>query len=254
MFKSLIIRSMQGYQAIRDLKKAALKPPFRGFPVINTKACGKCGERESCSELCPSNAITFQPLRIDLGKCVFCGDCEKKCGNKAIQFSSYHKTAADSMKKLVVDEDTSLTDFEKTAVVPRKELKRMFGRSLKLRQVSAGGCNGCELELNACGNVNFDMGRFGIEFVASPRHADGIVFTGPLTGNMAFALEETWNSVPDPKIIIAAGACAISGGVFADSPALNRKFLSERKIDLYVPGCPIHPLTFINGVLRLLGR
>ncbi|HPN64944.1 MAG TPA: NADH:ubiquinone oxidoreductase, partial [Candidatus Goldiibacteriota bacterium] len=125
---------------------------------------------------------------------------------------------------------------------------------LKLRQVSAGGCNGCEMELNACSNVNFDMGRFGIDFVASPRHADGIVITGPVTKNMAPALEDTYKSIPLPKIIIAAGTCAISGGVFKDSDALDRSFFEKHKIDLYVPGCPVHPLTFVNGVLKLIGR
>jgi len=125
---------------------------------------------------------------------------------------------------------------------------------LKLRQVSAGGDNSCELELNACGNVNFDMGRFGIEFVASPRHADGIVITGPITENMAVPLQICYDAVPDPKIIILAGTDAISGGIFSDSPALNRTFLSKYKIDLYVPGNPIHPLTFINGVMDLIKK
>ena len=138
--------------------------------------------------------------------------------------------------------------------VIRKEIHSFFGSSLKLRQVSAGGDNSCELELNACGNVNFDMGRFGIEFVASPRHADGIVITGPITKNMAEPLQICYDAIPDPKIIILAGVDAISGGIFAGSPALDRSFLDKHKIDLYVPGNPVHPLTFINGVLSLIGR
>ena len=122
-----------------------------------------------------------------------------------------------------------------------------------MRQISAGGCNGCELELNALSNVNFDMGRYGIEFVASPRHADGIVITGPVSKNMAEPLQITYNATPSPKIIILAGTDAISGGIFEGSRALNRKFIEENHIDLYVPGNPIHPLTFINGVMDLLG-
>ena len=109
------------------------------------------------------------------------------------------------------------------------------------------------MELNACSNVNFDMGRFGIEFVASPRHADGIVITGPITENMASALNDTYLATPSPKLIVLAGSCAISKGIFYDSKALNREFLDKHKPDLYVPGCPIHPLTFINGLLGLLG-
>ncbi|MNT37853.1 Formate hydrogenlyase subunit 7 [compost metagenome] len=123
-----------------------------------------------------------------------------------------------------------------------------------MRQVSAGGDNSCELELNACSNVNFDMSRFGIEFVASPRHADGIVITGPITESMAEPLQICYDAIPSPKIIILAGTDAISGGIFADSLALNRNFLEKYNVDLYVPGNPIHPLTFINGILELIKK
>jgi len=136
----------------------------------------------------------------------------------------------------------------------RKEIRRMFGQSLKLRQVSAAGDNSCEWELNAAGNVNFDMGRFGIDFVASPRHANGIVITGPISANMAGPLQICYDAVPEPRIIILAGTDAISGGIFAGSHALDRSFLDKYKIDLYVPGNPVHPLTFINGILDYLGR
>ena len=137
--------------------------------------------------------------------------------------------------------------------IVRREVRKLFRRSLKLRQVSAGGDNSCEMELNATGNVNFDFGRYGVEFVASPRHADGIVITGPVSENMAEALRICHDAVPDPKIIILVGTDAISGGIFSDSPALNRKFIDEHNIDLYVPGNPAHPLTFINGVMDLMG-
>ena len=109
-------------------------------------------------------------------------------------------------------------------------------------------------ELNACSNVNFDMGRYGIEFVPSPRHADGLVITGPITESMAEPLQICYDAIPSPKIIILAGTDAISGGIFADSPALNRSFLEKHTIDLYVPGNPIHPLTFINGILELIKK
>jgi Ni,Fe-hydrogenase III small subunit len=109
------------------------------------------------------------------------------------------------------------------------------------------------MELNATGNVNFDFGRYGVEFVASPRHADGIAITGPVAANMSEALNICYDAVPEPKIIILIGTDAISGGIFIDSPALNRKFMDEHHIDLYVPGNPAHPLTFINGVMDLMG-
>jgi len=132
-------------------------------------------------------------------------------------------------------------------------LHRRFGRSLKLRSVSAGGCNACELEVNALTNVNFDIGRYGIDIVASPRHADALVLTGPVTRNMAQALQLCWDGMPEPKLVIAVGGCAISGGLFADSPALDRSFVERFTPSLYVPGCPPHPLTFISGILDLLG-
>jgi Ni,Fe-hydrogenase III small subunit len=136
----------------------------------------------------------------------------------------------------------------------REEIRTLFRRSLKLRQVSAAGDASNEMELNAAGNVNFDMGRYGIEFVASPRHADGLVITGPISENMAEALQICYDATPSPKLIILCGTDAISGGLFSGSPALNREFLSKYPVDLYVPGNPVHPLTFINGVLELIGR
>jgi Ni,Fe-hydrogenase III small subunit len=122
-----------------------------------------------------------------------------------------------------------------------------------MRQVSAGGCNGCELELNAVLNVNFDFARYGIEWVASPRHADALVLTGPLTRNMADALRLAWDALPDPRFVVAVGACAISGGLYADAPALERGFLEDVAPVVYVAGCPPHPLTFVNAIMQLLG-
>ena len=136
-------------------------------------------------------------------------------------------------------------------------MRRLFGRSLKLRQVSAGGCNGCEAELNAAGNVQFDLSRFGIQFVASPRHADGVVVTGPVTENMRAALVETWEATPAPKLLIAVGACACSGGPFEGSPVCHDgvgAIVPGAAVDLFIPGCPPHPVTVLDGLLRLLGR
>jgi Ni,Fe-hydrogenase III small subunit len=134
----------------------------------------------------------------------------------------------------------------------RKEIRSIFRHALKLRQVSAGGDNSAEMELNACGNVNFDMGRYGIEFVASPRHADGMVVTGAITQNMTEAIRICYDAIPEPKLVILAGTAAIGGGIFTDSPAIDRSFLDNISIDLYVPGNPPHPLTFINGILDLI--
>ncbi len=133
-------------------------------------------------------------------------------------------------------------------------LLRLFGRSLRLRQVSAGGCNACEADTNVLGTIGWDLGRFGIQFVASPRHADGLLITGPVSRNMELALKKTWDAVPEPKIVIAVGACAISGGLFAEHPEVHRGAEDVVPVDLYIPGCPPHPLTILDGLLRLLGR
>ncbi|MGV6846517.1 MAG: NADH-quinone oxidoreductase subunit B family protein [Lutibacter sp.] len=235
-----------GKQYIKDIFQVSL-PNFRGIPEIYQ---GNENNKELV-DFCPVHAIAEKnnQLSIDLGKCVFCGDCQFKFPEK-IKFSNNWKMASNKRENLIITpvaDEKSLID-EKSI---RKEIKSVFKRSLKLRQVSAGGDNSNELELGACGNVNFDMGRYGIEFTASPRHADGLVITGPITKNMAEALEIAYQAIPEPKILILAGTDAISGGIFADSNALNRSFLKNHPIDLYVPGNPIHPLTFIHGVLML---
>jgi len=202
-------------------------------------------------DMCPVQAINKEPVSIDLGRCVFCRECII-CPEHIITFSNHYKIASNDTSLLMVTSETSAISFNPNFV--RKEIKRVFGSSLKLRLVSDGSCNGCELELNAADNVNFDMSRYGVEFVASPRHADGVVVTGPLVENSVKALEHTYEAVPHPKILIAVGACAISGGIFSDSKALNRSFFAKHKPDLYIPGCPPHPLTIIDGILKMMSK
>ena len=120
--------------------------------------------------------------------------------------------------------------------------------------MSAGGDASCEMELNATGNVNFDFGRYGVDFTASPRHADGVVITGPVSCNMAAALDICYDAVPDPKIIVACGADACSGGLFAESRAVDRSFFERHRVDLWLPGAPTHPMVFIEGIMNLTGR
>ncbi|MCX6139432.1 MAG: 4Fe-4S binding protein [Candidatus Kapabacteria bacterium] len=247
----LKILAETGRQTIPDVTKVALPAIFRGKPEIASTPCESgC---TTCRDLCPTSAIRISnsTVTLDLGACVFCGECADECPADKIAFTNDHLVASNNRSSLVIAEgDVSSITFDPDLV--RKEIVGTFGSSLKLRQVSAGGCNACELELNACGNVNFDMGRYGIEFVASPRHADGVVITGPISLNMSEANQICHDSVPDPKVVILTGACAISGGVFANSPALQRAYVDRYNVDLYVPGCPPHPLTFINGVLTMI--
>jgi Ni,Fe-hydrogenase III small subunit len=246
MLENIKILYHQGKQYIPDVASVEVPGIFRGRPVISSAKV----DEKALVDLCPTAAILAAPVRLDLGKCVFCGECARVFPDK-IRFTKDYKLSTNVPKRLIIGENMD----EPIEVDPdkiRKEIHTFFKGSLKLRQVSAAGDNSCEWELNACSNVNFDMGRFGIEFVASPRHADGIVITGPISANMSEALEITYNAVPSPKIIILAGTDAISGGIFVDSPAINRSFLDKHTIDLYIPGNPVHPLTFINGVLSLV--
>lgn len=245
MYNNLKILYHQGKQFIPDVTTAKVPGIFRGRPVIGT---AKVDETE-LMELCPVNAISVNPVSIDLGKCTFCGECAMRFPEK-ITFTTDYKISTNDRESLVIKEG----DDEPVSVNPEKvrpEVRKLFGRSMKLRQVSAGGDNSCEWELGAANNVQFDMGRFGIEFVASPRHADGIAITGPITENMAEALQICYDATPDPKIIVLVGTDAISGGIFAGSPALDRTFLQNHTVDLYIPGNPAHPLTIINGLLDL---
>lgn len=248
MFDNIKILYHQGKQFIPDVKNVDVPGIYTGRPEISLE---KVNEDELL-EICPTDAILLNPIRIDLGKCTFCQECSKKFPNK-IRFTKDYKMSTNQRDRLIVTEGEN-KPIEVNPDLVRKEIRELFSGSLKLRQVSAGGDNSCELELNAAGNVQFDMIRFGVDFVASPRHADGIVITGPISKNMAEPLQITYDAIPSPKIIILAGTDAISGGIFADSPAIDRSFLDTHTVDLYIPGNPTHPLAIINAMLSLLGR
>ncbi len=245
MLDQLKILHRQGKQYIPDVTDVHLHQNFRGRPVITSKPV----DESVFKDFCPLAAIEVSPVRINLANCNFCGLCARAFPEK-IKFTNDYKLATNDPAKLIVTEGLDVPIVINPALV-RPPIRKLFNKSLKLRQVSAGGDNTTELELNACSNVNFDMGRFGIEFVASPRHADGIVITGPISENMSAALQICYDAVPEPKIIVLAGFDAISGGSFAGSPAINRSFIGQHHIDLYIPGNPPHPLTVINGLLDL---
>jgi Ni,Fe-hydrogenase III small subunit len=251
MIRVLLARLQQGHRtmAFPDGPAPELPERFRGRPVFDAAKCPDGCDR--CAEVCPTQAIRVDGVpRVDLGRCLFCTDCLDSCPSGAIAYSKDYRLAARKREELVVGPDEQL----RLAAELDQKLMKLFGRSLKLRQVCAGGCNGCESDVNVLNTVGWDLGRFGIQIVASPRHADGLLITGPVTENMRLALKKTYDAVPDPKIVIAVGACAIAGGPYIDHPEVHNGADSVVPVDLYIPGCPPHPLTILDGLLRLLGK
>ena len=251
MWKILKTRFQQGHRT-SDYPKgpSGLPERFRGRPTVSIEPCAQgCS---ACADSCPTQAIAVAEggrVRLDLGKCLFCTECATACPEGAISYTTDHRMAARAREDLVLSGPEA-----RLAEALDEKARRLFGRSLKLREVCAGSCNGCEAELTALNNVVFDLSRFGVQFVASPRHADGLVVTGPVTDHMRAALRAAYDAVPAPKLVIAVGACAISGGPFASSPQAHDGADSTVPVDLYIPGCPPHPLTILDGLLRLLGR
>lgn len=221
MWQIILNRIKQGYRTSAYPKEEQTLPKrFRGRPVDVKET-------------------------VNLGELLFNEDVPKG----SLTYSQDYRMAVSKKQDLIV----SGNEVHLASALNEKT-KRIFGRSLKLRQVCAGGCNGCEGEIQAMNNVVFDLSRFGIQFVASPRHADGLMITGPVTKNMELALQKTYEATPHPKIVIAVGACAISGGPFTGSKEANNGIGDLVPVDLFIPGCPPHPLTILDGLLRLLDK
>jgi Ni,Fe-hydrogenase III small subunit len=223
MLDLLRVRLAQGTQTTPfPADDVAFPERFRGRPVIRASESGRA--------------------ELDLGACLFSPE-------EADEYTHDYRLASSTRSGLV----SSTGEIELARALDER-MRKLLGRSLRLRSVVAGSCGGCEAELVAGSNVVFDMARFGVQFVASPRHADGIIITGTVNANMRGALERTYAAVADPRIVIAAGACALSGGPFRGSAESGAGVPASVPVDLWIAGCPPHPLTILDGLLRLLGR
>jgi len=255
VFDTLAHRLKRGCETMAYPKGPPPALPDRHGGGLRVDAA-KCPEGcDECVSVCPTRAITPTPGRgisLDLGRCLFCAECVEACPHRVITQTGDHRMAVRRREDLILGAPGQ--EEVRLAAALDEKLRKLFGRSLRLRQVSAGGSGAEEADLNVLGTIGWDQGRFGIQFVASPRHADGLVITGPVSRNMELALRKTWTAMPAPKLVIVVGTEAISGGAFAGSPEVRNGAAEILPVDLFIPGWPPHPLTILDGFLRLLGR
>jgi Ni,Fe-hydrogenase III small subunit/formate hydrogenlyase subunit 6/NADH:ubiquinone oxidoreductase subunit I len=232
-----------------------------GKPSIDEKNCTFCGE---CAAHCPSKAIVMDTscseIGINLDECIFCSLCSEVCPSKLITVTHEFELASGKREYLrkspfvIEDRDVPGEEYKVLCSKIAKTSEKLFGRSLAIREVDSGSCNACDLEINSMNNPFNDLERFGIHFVASPRHADMLLITGTATRNMELALVKTYNATPSPKLVVAVGACACSGGIFRDSYATRNGIDCIVPVDVYIPGCPPRPQAIMFGILKALER
>jgi Ni,Fe-hydrogenase III small subunit/formate hydrogenlyase subunit 6/NADH:ubiquinone oxidoreductase subunit I len=270
MFK-ILDKSFRAGIVTRDYPRtpAQLSEHFRGAPEFDLDGWS---DARPAADVCPTGAISIaeggdlRRVTIDYGRCTFCGECAEVSADGAVSMGHKFELAAGNRQQLVTTAEYSLepdgthnrlTGWESAEVLGqsvRSEVHRVLGRSLAIRQVDAGSCNGCELEINALNNPVYDIERFGIHFVASPRHADMLLVTGPVTRNMERALRKTYDATPDPKLVVAVGVCGISGGQFGVNYATRGGVDQVIPVDVYIPGCPPRPEALLYGILLAVGR
>jgi Ni,Fe-hydrogenase III small subunit/ferredoxin len=255
---------------------AELSPQARGRPEIDF---AKLKDARGAAAACPTNALAcvdhagHRCVTLDLAKCTFCGLCAE--ADPAIRMTNECELASTRKESLQVKvryelgpdgAHRTLLTAPPSPLAPRPsafedlggELKtrihKVLGRSLHIREVDAGSCNGCELEIAGLGSPVYDIERFGIHFVASPRHADMLLVTGPVSRNMELALRKTYDATPEPRLVVAVGACGCSGGIFGQNYASLGGVDKVLPVDVYIPGCPPNPYALLHGVMLAIGR
>ncbi len=214
-------------------------------------------------EACPTSALALDRspghlhLTLNYGDCIGCGHCIEVSDGAfaaAEQFTTCGVSKPALVRRWDLETGTEVVPEEPVMVAAGKELRLLLGRALNIRQVDAGSCNGCEAEIIALTNPYYDLERFGIHFVASPKHADMLLVTGPVTRNMAEAVKQTYAATPAPKLVVAVGACGCGAGIFAGSYAVAGRVDEIIPVDGYIPGCPPTPAMLLTGILRVLRR
>lgn len=234
---------------------------FTGKPKIIAAKCNFCGQ---CLPRCPSRAMVMdqgkQEIGINLDECIFCALCEEICPTGAVFISKEYELATkdrNSLRQAPITPEKRIPPYPEYEIIEaemREKILKVFGRSLHIREVDAGSCNACDYEINALNNPMLDLERLGLHFVASPRHGDMLLVTGTATRNMELALVKTYNATPDPKLVVAIGACACSGGIFRDSYATRNGIDTILPVDVYVPGCPPRPQAILHGIIKAINR
>jgi len=250
---------------------------FRGRPHFDFE---KWTDARPAAEVCPTGAISLRDshdsreVTVDYGLCVFCGLCAEASSDKAVRITQEFELATKNRRNLVLTAEYTLnadhthrqlgtvrpgsgnveTDVKIVGQKAHETIRKVLGRSLAIREVDAGSCNGCEVEIVALNNPIHDIERFGIQFVASPRHADMLLVTGPVTRNMELALLKAYRAMPEPKVVVAVGACGISGGIFGKNYASLGGVDNVLPVDVYIPGCPPRPQALLHGILLAVGR
>jgi Ni,Fe-hydrogenase III small subunit/formate hydrogenlyase subunit 6/NADH:ubiquinone oxidoreductase subunit I len=242
---------------------ARISPNFRGAPSFDF---AHWRDPHAAVEACPTGALTVQDsgdtrvLTMDYGLCTFCGECAAADSSGAVQMTQEFELAVRSRQDLVItaeyDANAELTRLDSGTLEHkvRTVIQETLGRSLAIREVDAGSCNGCEVEISALNNPVYDLERLGIHFVASPRHADMLLVTGPVTRNMELAVQKTYRATPSPKVVVAVGTCGISGGIFGRTYATVGPVDDLLPVDVYIPGCPPRPQALLHGILLAVGR